>query len=138
MGKIRVSLTVYFEEPFWVGVFEKVERGKVSASRIVFGAEPKDLEVYSYVLQNYCSLRFSPAVATVVKDAGRNPKRLQREAHKQTLSKGIGTRSQQAIKEQQEQNKLARKERSREQKEASKERAFELKQQKKLQKRRGH
>ena len=39
MGKVSCSLTVYFEDPFWVGVFEVVENNKVSASRVVFGAE---------------------------------------------------------------------------------------------------
>ena len=44
---------------------------------------------------------------------------------------GIGTKSQQALKMQQEQNKQERKLRSRERKEADKQRMFELKQQKK-------
>ena len=44
MGKIRCNLTVYFEEPFWVGVFEVIENRKISAARVVFGAEPKDCE----------------------------------------------------------------------------------------------
>ena len=30
MGKIRCNLTVYFEEPFWVGVFEVIENHKIS------------------------------------------------------------------------------------------------------------
>ena len=51
-------------------------------------------------------LKFSPAVETVVKDVKRSPKRLQREAKKQMLEIGIGTRSQQVLKLQQEQNKL--------------------------------
>ena len=28
MGKVCLVLTVFFEEPFWVGVFEKTENGK--------------------------------------------------------------------------------------------------------------
>ena len=31
MGKIRCNLTVYFEEPFWVGVFEVIENHKISS-----------------------------------------------------------------------------------------------------------
>ena len=27
MGEEQISLTVYFEEPFWTGVFEKIENG---------------------------------------------------------------------------------------------------------------
>ena len=76
-------------------------------------------------------MKFSPAVETVVKDIKRNPKRMQREAKKQTMETGIGTKSQQALKLQQEQNKQVRKERSRKKKEAEEQRMFELKQQKK-------
>lgn len=138
MGKVSCSLTVYFEDPFWVGVFEVVENEKVSASRVLFGAEPKDYEVFVLILRKYTGLHFSPAVATAVRALGKNPKRIQREVRKQTSATGIGTRSQQAIKLQQEQNKQIRKTRSREQKEAEATRAFELKQQKKKEKHRGH
>ena len=50
---------------------------------------------------------------------------------------GIGTKSQQALKLQQEEGKLERKIKSREQREAEKEFQFELKQQKKKEKHRG-
>ena len=32
------SLTVYYEEPFWVGVFERVEGGKLYFAKVVFGS----------------------------------------------------------------------------------------------------
>ena len=138
MGKIRCNLTVYFEEPFWVGVFEVIENHKISAARVVFGAEPKDYELFEYVLRYYTGLHFSPAVDTVVKETVNNPKRVQLEARKQTSVSGIGTKSQQAIKLQQEQNKQERRIRSREQKLTEEKREFELKQQKKREKHRGH
>ena len=74
----------------------------------------------------------------VVKDIKRNPKRMQRVAKKQTMETGIGTKSQQALKLQQEQNNQERKERSRKKKEAEEQRIFELKQQKKREKHKGH
>ena len=129
---------MYFEEPFWVGIFERIEDGKLSVAKVTFGAEPKDYEVQEYVQKYYFSLKFSPAVDTVVKDIKRNPKRMQREAKKQMQEIGIGTKSQQALKLQQEQNKQERKVRSQEKKEAEKLRMFELKQQKKREKHKGH
>ena len=138
MDKASGKLTVYFEEPFWVGVFERIEDGKLSVAKVTFGAEPKDYEVQEYIQQYYFSLKFSPAVETVVKDIKRNPKRMQREAKKQTMETGIGTKSQQALKLQQEQNKQVRKERSRKKKEVEEQRMFELKQQKKREKHKGH
>ena len=138
MDKASGKLTVYFEEPFWVGVFERIEDGKLSVAKVTFGAEPKDYEVQEYIQKYYFSLKFSPVVDTVVKDIKRNPKRMQREAKKQMQETGIGTKSQQALKLQQEQNKQERKVRSREKKEADELRMFELKQQKKREKHRGH
>ena len=138
MEKASGKLTVYFEEPFWVGVFERIEDGKLSVAKVTFGAEPKDYEVQEYIRKHYSSLKFSPAVDTVVKDMKRNPKRMQREAKKQMQETVIGTKSQQALKLQQEQNKQERKVRSREKKEADELRMFELKQQKKREKHRGH
>ncbi|MCI9590878.1 MAG: YjdF family protein [Lachnospiraceae bacterium] len=137
MDKVSGKLTVFFEAPFWVGVFERVSNGMLSACKVTFGAEPKDYEIYDFVLKNYYQLRFSPAVATDVKEAGRNPKRVQREAQKQIQNTGIGTKSQQALKLQQEQLKTKRRAASREQREAEKQRQFELKQQKRKEKHRG-
>ena len=131
MDKVNGKLTVFFEEPFWVGIFERIEDGKLSAAKVTFGAEPKDYEVQEYIQKCYFSLKFSPVVETVVKDIKRNPKRMQREAKKQMLEIGIGTKSQQALKLQQEQNKQERKEKSRKKKEAEEQRMFELKQRKK-------
>lgn len=138
MDKVNGKLTVYFEESFWVGVFERIEDGKLSVAKVTFGAEPKDYEVQEYIQKHYASLKFSPAVDTVVKDIKRNPKRMQREAKRQMQKTGIGTKSQQALKLQQEQYKQERKIRSKEKKEAEKLRMFELKQQKKREKHKGH
>ena len=137
MDKVSGKLMVFFEEPFWVGIFESVTNGRLSVCKVTFGAEPKDYEIYDFILKNYYQLRFSPVVATDVKEAGRNPKRIQREVRKQIQNIGIGTKSQQALKLQQGQLKTERKTVSREQREAEKQRQFELKQQKKKEKHRG-
>ena len=123
MDKVSGRLTVFFEEPFWIGVFEHISEKKLS--------------VYDFVLRNYYRLKFSPAVATDVKEASRNPKRVQRDVRKQVQNTGIGTKSQQALKLQQEQFKTERKAVSREQREAEKQQQFELKQQKRKEKHRG-
>ena len=131
------KLTVFFEEPFWVGVFERIENGKLSVCKVTFGSEPKDYEVWEFVLKYYYQLKFSPSVDVVVKKEATNPKRVQREAKKQSASSGIGTKSQQALQLQREESKLERKAISREQREAEKQRQFELKQQRRKEKHRG-
>ena len=132
------KLTVFFEDPFWVGVFERIVDGRLSVAKVTFGAEPKDYEVFDFILRHYYSLKFCPAVAADVKEVKCNPKRMQRDVKKQMQETGIGTKSQQALKLQQEQNKQERKVKSREQKLAESERMFELKQQKKKAKHKGH
>ena len=99
---------MFFEEPFWVGVFERNENGKLSVAKVTFGAEPKDYEILDFVLKHYYDLQFSPAVATVVKETKK------------------------------EQNKQQRKVENRERNLAKAQRKFELKQKKKKEKHRGH
>ena len=138
MDRMNGTLTVFFEGAFWVGVFERIENGKLSAAKITFGAEPKDQEVWDLVLKHYCKLKFSPAVETAMKHSADNPKRRQRNAAKQMRTQGIGTRSQQALKLMQEQNKTERRQISKTRREAEKQRQFELKQQKRREKHKGH
>lgn len=138
MDRISVQLTVYFENPFWVGIFERVIDNKLSVCKVTFGAEPKDYEVLDFVLHNYSALKYSPEITkeNVVKEKV-NPKRVQRELKKQIQDIGIGTKSQQALKLQQEENKIIRRKKTREQRELEKEKQYFLKQQKKREKHRG-
>lgn len=138
MDKMNENLTVYFEEPFWIGVFERVSDGKLSVCKVTFGTEPKDYEIQDFVLKHFYSLKFSSAVETAIKQTADNPKRRQRNAKKQLQSSGIGTKSQQALQMQREEKKTKRRQISREQKEAEKQRLFDLKQQKRKEKHRGH
>ena len=135
---MEIKLTVFFDDPFWVGVFERTDGGKLSVCKVTFGAEPKDYEVWEYVLRHYHGLKFSPSVEAGTRQRADNPKRRQREAGKQMERSGVGTKSQQALQMQLEQNKRERKVKSREQRLAEAERQFALKQQKKREKHKGH
>ena len=135
---LESKLTVFFDEPFWVGVFEELDGKKLSVCRVVFGAEPTDAEIYAFILRHFNYLRYSPPVKTEIKQKADNPKRRQRNANKQLEKSGVGTKSQQALQKQYEENKLERRQQSREQREAEKQRQFELKQQKRKEKHRGH
>ena len=138
MDKTVGKLTVFFENPFWVGVFEVIANDKLSAAKITFGAEPRDCEVYDFILKHYYNLQFSPAVTVDADEKHINPKRMQREIKKQMTDIGVGTKSQQALKLQYEQFKTECKKKSREQKQEEKDRLFELKQLKKREKQKGH
>ena len=124
-------LTVYFDEPFWVGIFERCDNGRLSVCKVTFGAEPKEQEIYEFVLRHFTELRFSQEVDIIQRKTADNPKRRQRNARKQMEHSGVGTKSQMALQMQLEQNKLERKVKTCEQKLADKQRMFEIKQQKK-------
>ena len=79
MDKATGRMTVFFEDPFWIDVFERTEGSRLSAAKVTFGAEPKDYETYDFVLNHYYDLRFSPAVDAVMKTTKKNPKRVQRD-----------------------------------------------------------
>lgn len=132
------SLTILFDDPFWIGLLESIEGDQMQVCKITFGAEPTEHEVLEYLEKNWNNLQYSKPVEAAVKTKPKNPKRLQREARKQTLNTGIGTKSQQALKQQQEENKLERKSISKEMREAEKERKFKLKQAKRKEKHKGH
>lgn len=134
----KSSLTIMFENPFWIGLYERFDNGKYEVCKITFGAEPKDYEIYEYLLQNWHKLKFSPPIKTdKIKERKMNPKRMQREINNQLEDKGIGTKAQQALQLQREQSKVEKRTRTKEQKEAEKERQYALRQEKKKAKHRG-
>lgn len=91
-------LTVLFEPPFWVGLYERMEDDRYEVCKITFGGEPKDYEVYDFLLKNWHKLFFSPAMKTEAAAARRvNPKRLRREIDSRLQNRGIGTKAQQAL-----------------------------------------
>ena len=125
-------LTVCFEAPFWVAVYEREEAGRLTVCRQVFGAEPRDGEVYQWLLASWRTLAFSPAVALERREAGRlSPKRAQRQARAAAEQWGVGTRAQQALQLQREERKQARQAQSRRRDAAEAERKFQLRQEKK-------
>lgn len=138
MDTTAAKFTVYFEDPFWVGVYERTEDGTMEACRVVFGAEPKDYEVHEFLLKHWCGMRFSPPVAAEEAEAPiRNPKRAQRAAKRSLAHTGTGTKAQQALQMQRERSKQERQENRKRQSEEEKARRFALRQQRKKEKHRG-
>jgi len=140
MREIRVSsaLTVYYDGQFWVGAFERVEDGGLSACRIVFGAEPSNEEIQQLICEKWNYLRFTepvrdaepPKVAT-------SPKRRQREAARELQMHGPSTKAQQALAEEREAMARERKADARERRDQIKQQRFEQRQEKRKQKHRG-
>ena len=138
MDEYSGRLTVFFEEPFWVGVLERVQGDGLCVCKVTFGAEPKGYEVLDYVRRHYGELRFSEPVPREAREKADSPKRRQRAAAKEMQPTGVGTKSQQALQAQRELMKTERKRITRAEREAEEQRRFELKQQQKKEKKRGH
>ncbi len=135
---MSITLTVFFDDPFWIGVFERQEGSKLYVAKVVFGAEPSEQQVYEMVLQQFEGLLFSPPVDGLKPTKlASNPKRRQRQAM-QSITKTPGTKAQQAMQLVREEMKEAYKTRSKEKREAEEERKFLLGQAKKKAKHRGH
>lgn len=139
MKPARSTLTVTFEAPFWVGLYEREEEGLYQVCKITFGAEPKDYEVYAFLQRHWRSLPFSPPLPAGSGPTARvNPKRLQREIKKQLQAPAIGTKAQQAMQLQREQAAQARKDRARQNKAAEQDRQYALRREKHKERHKGH
>lgn len=132
------TITVFFQDPFWVGLLEREEGNRYSACKLTFGAEPRDYEVYEALLAHWRDLKFSPSLPVVrAKQAKENPRRARREAAGRLSKAPVGTKAQEALKLQRAEGKELRREKSREERQAEAERKFRLRQEKRRQKHRG-
>ncbi len=133
----ELTITVFFEAPFWVCVLQR--KGKLlEVCKITFGQEPKEYEVYEHLLANWDTLPFSKGIKAESRVVGTaNPKRLQREIKRSLAPKGVGTKAQQALQKQREEQKLVRKANNKTLRNQQKQAQFALKQQQKKQKKKG-
>lgn len=139
MNICSVKLTVFFDEPFWVGVFERKHEDGYEVCRVVFGAEPKDYDINLFVLQNYYGLKFSRSFEGDCDETKRiNPKRTQRLVQQELNKRGISTKAQEALKKEFEESKKEHRADSKLRRETAERYKFEKKQQKKKEKKKGH
>ena len=139
MSVSKARLTVYFEPPFWVALYQREEGDGLRVCKVTFGGEPRDQEVLDYFQSHWRELSFSPPVAGErPPDRAVNPKRARREARKAVQPAGTGTKAQQALQLQREQRKIERKVISKERREAERERKLALRQEKRREKHKGH
>jgi hypothetical protein len=107
--------TIAFENPFWVGIFERLDERGYSAARFIFGSEPSEAQLHRFALQDYLRLGFSlPGPPPEEADFAPGFKRRLREARKALTEPVTGTRAQQAIQAEYERRKEERQERKKE------------------------
>lgn len=137
-GGTFICCTVFWDERFWVAVFEKIADNKLTAAKVTFGAEPKDSDVYEYILLQYKNLVFSPSVEYTFCNKKVSPKRALRNARNIQKQAGVGTKSQQALQLAKQQYKTEKQIKTKQEKIQTENRLYELKMQKKKEKHKGH
>ena len=136
-----LTLTVYFDDPWWVGIVEVEQDGVLRAARHVFGGQPHDDDVRQFVLRDLLLLASSARGGVAADEAARravNPKRAQREAAERSRAQGVSTKAQAALQAELETRKQERQVVSREEKARQAEHRRERARAKALAKRRGH
>jgi hypothetical protein len=139
--------TVFFEDPFWVGLLESEDSSGLCVARVVFGAEPGNAELLDFMLNRFASMpRFSPQAPaprsrgeTVIAIEPRqlNPKRAARAASK-AMRSSPSTKAQAALSAARDAAKGEREASSCEDRRAASARRFELRAEKRKLKRSGH
>ena len=139
MLKISIKITVLFSDPFWQMLVERTNSELYEVSRVVFGSEPKDYEIYAYLSANYAHLSFSSQSETAPLNERRiNPKREKRLIAKELKERSPSTKAQAALSAAREQQKTANKQQRREKHALLKEQQFHLRTQKRKAKHKGH
>jgi hypothetical protein len=136
---MSITLTVFFEDPFWVGLFAVAEEGKSRYCKVTFGKEPSDAEIYEFCRNNFARLEFTDAYQSgTEKPEALNPKRRKRQIGRELSGRSGVRKSYEAIKESIQQNeKKARRKESKIIKNETADHVFQVKQQKHKEKHRG-
>lgn len=140
-----MKFTVYFDGAFWVGLIEYYEDSGFKVFQYPFGKEPNEEDILKFIdhqliilMNKYKNIETS--IDNVKKHSKKkvNPKRMQREISKAKKKPVLSTKSQEAMKEIQQDMKLERKKRRKEYYKELKEKKFRLKQKKRREKKKGH
>ena len=132
--------TVYFDDPYWVGIFELTVDECYSIARVVFGAEPSDAQILEYLSKNYPNqVRFTTSSEAQIQKPKNyvNPKRKQREAAQLLAQNGSSTKAQEALQQAYESRKQERQQEQKLLKEETERLKYLQKAEKKKQKKRG-
>ncbi len=114
-------LTVYFDDPWWVGVIEDETDGALKVCRYVFGSEPGNGEILEFVQRDLLRLleQTTFSVESSAEPVRRvNPKRANREAARQLQTQGVLSKAQETMRLQLEQFKQTRQVQSKTEREA--------------------
>jgi hypothetical protein len=136
---MSIYLHVFFEDPFWVGVFSISSDNNSRYCRVVFGKEPTDAEIYAFLQKEFNGLKFSQAEQVITeKSIDGNPKRRQRQISKEIHNSNRIKKSYEIVKQSLSQSNKNKHKEQRERKNDHFGYVMELKRAKHKEKHRGH
>ena len=139
METIRACFTVYFDDPFWKGVYERKDCDHFEVVQFTFGAMPEDADVLKLVLMSHQLDWFCEISDDIqLKKQNLNPKRKQKQVIREMQRQGIGTKSQQALSRMREEDHQQAKILAKERKLAQEQYQYAIKVRKRKEKHRGH
>ncbi|EJN94351.1 YjdF family protein [Streptococcus ratti] len=142
-----MKMTVYFDGAFWAALVEYVDiKGQYKAFRYVFGKEPKDEDILTFIYRDLGKWQSKYAHIDTHIEAGSltlspkksNPKRMQREINRAKKKPITSTKAQMAMQEIHDSLKKERRSQNKQEREAAKELRYRQKQEKRRQKKKGH
>jgi hypothetical protein len=125
----RCSFTLFFEDPYWVGIVEKADGEQYMVGRTVFGAEPSNAELLEFVHRELQFVQLLPSAA---------PFPIPRKAKPARSTEGKTKRSLEVYKAALCGEKAERKAGQREEVKEEKEALYQKKKEKRLKKKLGH
>jgi hypothetical protein len=136
--RVTSVFTIFFEEPFWVGILEENYNGINYMGKHIFGAEPSNselLQFYIYEFEKINRLKISETNMEIKKVSF---KKSLNKSKKIQNKIGVGTKSQNLFQKTFEETMEINKKEKRVEKIMDEEEKYKKKQEKKLEKRKGH
>ena len=59
MNEVSADLTLYFQDPYWVGEYKRINDKTIETNKVFFDYEPLIQQLYNYYLKNWSKLKFT-------------------------------------------------------------------------------
>jgi hypothetical protein len=130
--------TIFFEDPFWIGILEENYDEKNYMGRHIFGAEPSNPELIQFYLYEFDKIKRIKIGESKIETRTMSFKKSLNKSKKTQNKKGVGTKSQNLFQKAFEETMKIKKKTSKAEERLDKEEKYIKKQEKKLEKRKGH
>jgi hypothetical protein len=130
--------TIFFEDPFWVGILEENYDENNYMGKHIFGAEPANSELIQFYLNEFDKIKKIKINESKIETKKMNFKKSLNKSRKIQNKTGIGTKSQNFFQKAFEEIMDINKKENKKKEKLYKEDKYMKKQKKKLEKRKGH